>query len=86
MKYTVVWKPAAERHLMEIWMRADDRDAVARAADGLDAALARDADQQGESREDGVRVTFATPLGIDFEVSPADRQVRVLAVWRTDRR
>jgi plasmid stabilization system protein ParE len=86
MKYTVVWKPAAERHLAEIWMRADDRDAVARAADELDAALARNADQQGESREDGVRVTFAAPLGINFEVNVADRQARVLAVWRTDRR
>lgn len=86
MKYTVVWKPAAERHLMEIWMRADDRDAVAHAADALDSALARDADQQGESREEGVRVTFASPLGINFEVNAADRQVRILAVWRTDHR
>jgi plasmid stabilization system protein ParE len=86
MKYTVVWKPAAERHLMEIWMRADDRDAVARAADELDAALARNARVLGESREEGVRVTFAEPLGINFEVSSADSQVRVLAVWRTDRR
>jgi flavin-binding protein dodecin len=58
---------------MEIWMRAAVRDAVARAADELDATLSRNADQQGESREDGVRVTFATPLGINFEVSPADR-------------
>ncbi|MEX2139528.1 MAG: hypothetical protein WD894_09725 [Pirellulales bacterium] len=72
MKYTVVWKPAAERHLMEIWMRASDRDAVARAADDLDAALTHNADQQGESREEGVRVTFAAPLGINFEVSAAD--------------
>jgi plasmid stabilization system protein ParE len=86
MKYTVVWKPAAERHLMEIWMRADDRDAVARAADALDAALARNAEQQGESREEGVRVTFVSPLGINFEVNAPDRHVRVLAVWRTDRR
>jgi plasmid stabilization system protein ParE len=86
MKYTVVWKPAAERHLMEIWMRADDREAVARAADELDAALASNPDRQGESREEGVRVTFAAPLGINFEVNAADLHVRVLAIWRTDRR
>ncbi len=86
MKYTVVWKPAAERHLMEIWMRADNRDAIARAADNLDASLAHDPDEQGESREEGVRVTFVAPLGINFEIAASDRQVRVLAVWRTDRR
>lgn len=86
MKYTVVWKPAAERHLMEIWMRADDRDVVSRAANELDAGLAYDADHQGESREEGIRVTFAGPLGIYFEVDDADRQVRVLAVWTTTRR
>jgi hypothetical protein len=85
MKFTVVWKPAAERHLMEIWMRADDRDAVTKAADAIDAALARNADRQGESREEETRVTFFAPLGIDFEVSLDDRQVRVLSVWRTDR-
>ena len=86
MKFTVVWKPAAERHLMEIWMLAADRDAVAKAADALDAMLAFNADQKGESREEGTRVTFVAPLGIDFEVSVDDRQVRVLSVWRTDRR
>jgi plasmid stabilization system protein ParE len=85
MKFTVVWKPAAERHLMEIWMCASDRNAVAKAADALDATLAVNADQQGESREEGTRVTFIEPLGVDFEVSVDDRKVQVLAVWRTDR-
>ena len=86
MKYTVVWKPAAERLLMEIWMRAKDRDAVAQAADSLDVVLSTNAEQQGESRDEGIRVTFSAPLGIYYEASAADRQARVLAVWRTDRR
>jgi hypothetical protein len=72
--------------LADIWIRADDRNAVAQAADALDNALARDPSTQGESRQPGVRVTFAEPLGINFEVNHDDRQVRVLAVWRIVRR
>jgi hypothetical protein len=83
MRFTVVWKPAAERHLTEIWLSAPDREAVARACNELDRALSRDPNDQGESREEGVRVTFAGPLGINFEVNEVDRQARVIAVWRT---
>jgi plasmid stabilization system protein ParE len=86
MRFTVVWSPSASQDLADIWIRAGDRNAVARAADALDNALARDPSIQGESRQPGVRVTFAEPLGINFEVNHADRQVRVLAVWRIDRR
>ena len=78
--------PAAEEDLAEIWIRANNRNAVALAVNQLDTALARDPEDQGESRQEGIRVTFAGPLGVNFEVNLDDRQVRVLAVWRTDRR
>ena len=85
MRFTVVWSPAAEQDLTEIWLRADNRNAVTAAVHQLETEIARDPDEQGESRQPGIRVTFADPLGINFEIGPADRQVRVLAVWRTDR-
>jgi hypothetical protein len=37
MKYTVVWTPIAERGLASIWLVADDRTAVAAAANSLDS-------------------------------------------------
>jgi plasmid stabilization system protein ParE len=86
MRFTVVWSPDAESDLADIWIHADDRDAVSRASNELDRALAHDPNDQGESREEGVRITFAGPLGINFEVNAADRQARVIAVWRTRRR
>jgi hypothetical protein len=39
MKYTVAWRPSAVRTLAEIWTRSDDREAVRKAADSIDALL-----------------------------------------------
>jgi|GEM_PF-5870461 len=36
---TVIWVPEAEDELGEIWLAADDRDAVASAADTTDSVL-----------------------------------------------
>ena len=84
MKYTVVWKPEAERRLATIWNQATDRNAVARAAHVIDKALGTDADEVGESREEGFRVLFELPLGVVFEVSRDDRIARVVAVWTVE--
>jgi plasmid stabilization system protein ParE len=81
MSYTVVWKPAAEDELAQIWTDAADRGAVADAANEIDRLLAAHPHDQGESRSDSVRVTFVHPLGIFFHVSEEDRLVSVLQVW-----
>ena len=86
MIFTVVWLPTAEAELARIWNTAADRDAVAAAADRIDAALRRDAPRRGESRSGSARVYFDWPLGVDFDVDEDDRIVRVLAVWRMVRR
>jgi hypothetical protein len=39
MIYTVVWLPTAEAELARLWNTAADRNAVASAADRIDAAL-----------------------------------------------
>ena len=81
MRFTVVWGGSAERQLAQLWLDAEDRGVVRDAADRLDAALAERAGSLGESRSGNVRIAFAPPLAIEFEVFGEDRKVHVLAVW-----
>jgi hypothetical protein len=83
MKFNVLWMPIAEQRLAQLWISALDRNAVAAAADLLDAALKRNPLTLGESRVGTTKVAFEEPLGILFEVSEPDRRVRVLDIWRT---
>ena len=82
MNHTVHWRPAAEDALARLWTEADDREAVARAADEMDALLRRDPVQVGESRASRRRILIVRPLAIYFEVLSEDRMVFVTAVWR----
>jgi len=82
MKYTVLWKPTAEADLARIWTAATDRNAVAAAADRIDALLARDPHSRGESRGGSIRIMVELPLAVHFRVQDADRMVYVLKVWR----
>jgi len=50
MSYTVIWKPAAEDELAQIWTEAADRTAVATAANRIDQLLKSHPHDQGESR------------------------------------
>ncbi len=84
MKYTVVWKPSAERHLAELWLDENIRPDVARIADELDRLLRRNPEEVGESRSDRQRIVLSPPLAAIFEVKPDDLIVNVLAVWRID--
>ncbi len=81
MNYTVIWKPEAERRLATIWNHSTERNALTRATHVIDTTLGTDPQGAGESREESFRVLFVRPLGVMFEVSPDDRQVRVVTVW-----
>ena len=82
MKYSVQWKPNAEQQLAQLWVDADDRDAVTAAADAVESAMQRDPENLGESRSGMNRVVFEGPLGFSFDVDSARRTVVVLWVWR----
>jgi plasmid stabilization system protein ParE len=82
MSYTVVWKPAAEKELAQLWTDADDRSAVTAAANEIDRLLKSNPRDQGESRSGSVRVVFLDPLGVFFDVQDEDRLVSVLRVWQ----
>ncbi len=81
MRYTVVWRPIAESRLAELWIESPDRQAIADAADYLDAMLRRDPHSIGESRAANTRVAFQGPLGLLYEIHDDDRTVAVLNVW-----
>ena len=82
MSFTVVWRPIAERHLARIWVDSSDRKPVADAADELDRHLKTDPLNLGEGRIDATRVAFEGSIGILSDITPNDRLVAVLDVWR----
>jgi plasmid stabilization system protein ParE len=84
MRYTVVWAPSAEQDLAAIWIDAEDRGAVASAADRIDGLLRESPHGQGEPHYASVRILLVSPLGIDFEVLEDDRLAKVLTVWKED--
>jgi plasmid stabilization system protein ParE len=81
MRYTVVWKPAAEGELARIWTDAADRSAVSKAATAVDQLLRSNPTAQGEARSRGFRITFERPLVVLFHVNELDRIVSVGRVW-----
>jgi len=85
MTYTVVWAPAAEKQLAELWVGTARRREVSEAAREIDSRLRAAAPEEGESRPYG-RILLVPPLGVTFEVFTEDRLVRVLDVWQFERR
>jgi hypothetical protein len=84
-KFRVLWNPFADEKLQELIAEADEPALISSAADGINRLLVDSAPSYGESREDGVRIAFNTPLGILFEVFEDEHTAVVERVWRTDR-
>ena len=88
MTFDVEWDPAAEAELTRIWIAADAllRGTITKSTRALDRLLEKDPVNQGESRPNDRRIMFDLPLGIVYEVIPANKLVRVLFVWQVRRR
>jgi plasmid stabilization system protein ParE len=82
MRYTVCWRPTAERKLNEIWNEATDKSAVSEAADAIESELQSRAGMAGESRGDEARFLSVAPLAVYFDVHEDDRTVDVWSVFR----
>ena len=80
MRYTLIWKPAAERRLAQIWMEGKDRKAITVAAAAIDRALRYQPLTLGESRSGQIRILVEEPLVVVYEVREADRLVEILDV------
>jgi plasmid stabilization system protein ParE len=81
---TVIWVPEAEHELGEIWLAAADRDAVASAADTIDALLKTNAEILGSELAEGLKGFDCEPLRVLFEIIEEDALVRVLTIKRVD--
>jgi mRNA-degrading endonuclease RelE of RelBE toxin-antitoxin system len=77
MNYTVVWKPAADDQLSELWLNSANRDAIAHSAHEIDAQLGEKPLDVGESREGDYRILCILPLVVAYRVSEEDRLVTV---------
>jgi plasmid stabilization system protein ParE len=82
MRYDVEWKESALDELAGIWNDADSagRPAVRAAVNRIDAILAADPVNAGESRPHGRRLQFEGPLAVWFRVYPNQKAVQVFKV------
>jgi hypothetical protein len=81
MKWTVAYVDNSEKELADIWLRAEDQQAIANVANEIDQELRRNADKIGEDFY-GDRIYQRGPLAVVYELRPSDRLVRVLMVLR----
>jgi hypothetical protein len=81
MTFTVVWEDIASDALAELWIRAEDRQAVAESANRIDRELRNDAHRKG-IQHGPFQAYYDEPLAVLFAVSIEDRMVRVLQVRR----
>ena len=82
MNYSVIWLPNAEQELADLWLNSSDRGAITRAAAVIDQLLERAPETEGESRPNGRRILFASPLAVIYRIDPDQHQVSVLHVWQ----
>ena len=79
-RYTVVWLRDAIDELGEIWIAAQDRNAVTAASAEIDRELATDASAKRKSLSEGLLIYDAPPLRAVFSVSDPDRKVEIARV------
>ncbi|HMP08312.1 MAG TPA: hypothetical protein PJ982_18335 [Lacipirellulaceae bacterium] len=75
--FTVVWQSGVQAELASLWLAADDREAVAQAANEIERKLSRDPTRYGLPIKEGLYSIEAPPLRVLFEIREADRIVEV---------
>ena len=78
--FTVVWWPPAQRDLTKLWIAADDRQAIADAADRIEKLLSKLPSAAGIDIAEGLRGLYEDPLYVQFSVNEGDRIVTVGSV------
>jgi hypothetical protein len=77
--FRVVFRPQADRDLVDLWLESDNQQAITTAVDRLVRNLESDPFQVGESRGAMRRIALDWPVGIEFEV---DENAGVVQVYR----
>ena len=81
MNFMVVWMPRAQDDLAKLWLDESLRSRIALLAHGLERRLSKDPETMGLLAFDNVYTAEADILGVEYEVIPDDRHVRVLRMW-----
>jgi hypothetical protein len=81
--YSVRWEDTALNELASLWTDADSplRGLITSTVSQIDHQLQSDPFAQSESRSEGRRILFASPLGILFRLEADGQTVSVLHVW-----
>ena len=81
--FRVRWQKEALNELATLWMAADSatRQRITEASQQIDERLQADPLADSESRPEGRRIRFVSPLGITFKLENDGRTVSVLRVW-----
>jgi plasmid stabilization system protein ParE len=81
--FRVEWVQTALNQLTTIWMSADSaqRQAITAATHQIDQQLKANPYGPSESRPEGRRILFESPLGILFRIEADGKTVSVLQVW-----
>lgn len=85
MTFQVHWSQEAISDLGRVWLNADQqqRTAITVATHRIDRALQINPESEGESRPEGRRIYFETPLGILFTINARRQTVTVTQAWLT---
>jgi hypothetical protein len=81
-QYDVVWLESAQDELAELWLQANDRNALTSAAHLIDVELSHDAEVKGRELSEGLRALLAPPLRVLFSVDEEKLVVEVASVRR----
>jgi hypothetical protein len=76
------WARRALDAMADDWLQADPvlRQAITAAAHAVEQRLRKNPHNEGESRSEGVRITFASPLAVTFRIEPDGQTVSVLEI------
>jgi hypothetical protein len=77
MTYRVLWRPPASNALLVNFMRAADKPAMFAASREIERVLGTDPHGAGESRSDGIRMTFVRPLVVLYSIDEPNMIVYV---------
>jgi mRNA-degrading endonuclease RelE of RelBE toxin-antitoxin system len=81
-RYKVVWRKRALNDLADIWLRAEDRQALTEAVDRVESKLAERPREWGDELCEGLFRIVAGPVRVLFTIEEPAKTVRVVRVWR----
>ena len=79
-RFTVTWTKSAVAELADLWLEADDREAITLATAAIDRELALDPTTKVRSLSEGLSFIDSFPLRVFCEIRESDRIVEVVGV------